>query len=97
MKDAVMAGNALVQTRIDGAVKNEAAAVLATMGLTVSEAVRLMLIKVAREKVLPFDAWKPNAETIAAMREANEISRTRRARFATAEALFDDLEKNSKQ
>jgi DNA-damage-inducible protein J len=46
-----MAANALVQTRINGTVKAEASAVLATMGLTVSDAVRLMLIRVAQDKV----------------------------------------------
>ncbi len=65
-----MAANQLVQARIDGAIKEEAAAVLAAMGLTVSDAVRLMLTKVAREHALPFDPLTPNATTIAAMREA---------------------------
>ena len=65
-----MAANQLVQTRIDGAIKEEAAAVLATMGLTVSDAVRLMLTRVAREHALPFDPLIPNATTVAAMREA---------------------------
>ena len=65
-----MAANALVQTRINHAVKAEAAAVLATMGLTVSDAVRLMLTRVAREKALPFEPFRPNAESIAAMEEA---------------------------
>jgi DNA-damage-inducible protein J len=65
-----MAANQLVQIRIDGAIKEEAAAVLAAMGLTVSDAVRLMLTKVAREHALPFDLLIPNADTIAAMKEA---------------------------
>jgi DNA-damage-inducible protein J len=65
-----MAANALVQTRIDGKVKDEASAVLATMGLTVSDAVRLMLTRVAHDKALPFEPLIPNAETVAAMREA---------------------------
>lgn len=65
-----MAANQLVQTRIDGAIKEEAAAVLAAMGLTVSDAVRLLLTKVAREHVLPFDPLIPNNTTIAAMKEA---------------------------
>ena len=65
-----MPANALVQTRIDSAVKEEAAAVLATMGLTVSDAVRLLLTRVAHDHALPFDPLIPNAETIAAMREA---------------------------
>jgi DNA-damage-inducible protein J len=65
-----MAANQLVQTRIDGAIKEEAAAVLAAMGLSVSDAVRLLLTKVAREHALPFDLLVPNATTIAAMKEA---------------------------
>jgi len=65
-----MAANKLVQTRIDGAIKEEAAAVLAAIGLTVSDAVRLLLTKVAREQALPFDPLIPNATTIAAMKEA---------------------------
>lgn len=65
-----MAANALVQTRIDGTVKEEAATVLAAMGLTVSDAVRLMLTRVARDKALPFEPLVPNAETIEAMKEA---------------------------
>lgn len=62
--------NALVQTRIDPDVKKEATAVLAAVGLTVSDAVRLMLMRVAAEKALPFEPLVPNAETIAAMKEA---------------------------
>ena len=80
--------NHLVQARIDKAVKEEAAAVLAAMGLTVSGAVRLLLTKVAHEKALPFAPLVPNAATIEAMRE------TRRGdlpKFATVEDLFDDL------
>jgi DNA-damage-inducible protein J len=66
----IMAANQLVQTRIDGAIKEEAAAVLAAMGLTVSDAVRLLLTRIAREHALPFDPLIPNATTVAAMKEA---------------------------
>ncbi|MEA3390712.1 MAG: type II toxin-antitoxin system RelB/DinJ family antitoxin [Pseudomonadota bacterium] len=83
-----MAANALVQTRIDGTVKEEATIVLAAMGLTVSDAVRLMLIRVARDKALPFEPLVPNAETIAAMKEARE---GKGKRFATVEELMADL------
>jgi DNA-damage-inducible protein J len=83
-----MAANALVQTRIDGAIKEEAAVVLAAMGLTVSEAVRLMLTRVARDKALPFDPLVPNAATIAAMKEAR---RGGLPRFDSVQALMDDL------
>ncbi len=83
-----MATNALVQTRIDGAVKDEAAAVLKGMGLTVSDAVRLMLMRVAREKTLPFDVRTPNAVT----REAvAELEAGKGARFDDVEALMADL------
>lgn len=82
-----MAANALVQTRIDGTVKEEAASVLAAMGLTVSDAVRLMLTRVARDKVLPFDV-RPNAAT----REAiAELEAGKGARFDSVEALMADL------
>ena len=84
-----MAANALVQTRIEEAVKEEAAAVLAAMGLTVSDAVRLMLTRVAREKALPFEALVPNATTIAAMKEARE---GKGKRFVTVADLMADLD-----
>ncbi|MET4897644.1 type II toxin-antitoxin system RelB/DinJ family antitoxin [Sphingomonadaceae bacterium jetA1] len=84
-----MPSNALVQTRIDGTVKEEAAAVLAAMGLTVSDAVRLMLTRVARDKALPFEPLVPNAKTIAAMREARE---GKVKRVGTMAALMADLD-----
>ena len=80
--------NHLVQARIDRAVKEEAAAVLAAMGLTVSGALRLLLTKVAHEKALPFAPLVPNAETIEAMREAR---RGNLPQFDSVEELFDDL------
>lgn len=67
-----MAANQLVQTRIEGEIKEEAAAVLEGIGMTVSGAVRLFLTKIAREKALPFDPLVPNETTIRAMREARE-------------------------
>jgi DNA-damage-inducible protein J len=67
-----MPANHLVQTRIDGAIKEEAAAVLAAMGLTISDAVRLLLTRIAREHALPFDPLIPNATTVAAMKEARK-------------------------
>src|ERR1700761_1137819 len=66
----IMGANALVQTRIDGTIKEEAAAVLSDLGLSVSDAVRLLLTRVARDKALPFELLTPNAETVAAMKAA---------------------------
>ena len=83
-----MPANALVQTRIDSAIKKEAAAVLAEAGLTVSDAVRMMLTRVARERDVPFDLFRPNAETIAAMEEARTGNL---ASFDSIEALMADL------
>ncbi len=65
-----MPANSLVQTRINAEIKEEAATVLRAIGLTVSDAVRLMLTRVAHEKALPFEPLIPNEETIAAMKEA---------------------------
>lgn len=84
-----LVANALVQTRIDPALKEEAAAVLAAMGLTVSEAVRLMLTRVAREGALPFEPLVPNEVTIAAMREARAGGLPR---FDSVAALMADLD-----
>ncbi len=65
-----MSTNAVVRTRIDEKTKEEAATVLATMGLTISDAFRLMLVRIATEKALPFDPLIPNEATIAAMKKA---------------------------
>ena len=62
--------NTVVRARIDEHVKEEAAAVLATIGLTVSDAFRLMMVRIARDKALPFEPLVPNAETIEAMKVA---------------------------
>ena len=83
-----MAATQLVQTRIDGAIKAEAAAVLASLGLTVSDAVRLLLTKVAQDKALPFEPLIPNAVTIQAMKDARAGKVTQ---VVNLEALFADL------
>ena len=67
-----MPANALVQTRINPKIKDEATVVLQAIGLTVSDAVRLMLTRVAHEKALPFEPLIPNEATIAAMKEVRE-------------------------
>ena len=57
----------VVRARIDEKTKQEAAAVLDAIGLTVSDAFRLMMVRIAAEKRLPFEPLVPNAETVAAM------------------------------
>jgi DNA-damage-inducible protein J len=83
-----MPANAVVRARIDEHIKEEASTVLATMGLTVSDAFRIMLTRVAHEKALPFEPLIPNETTIAAMREARE---GRGVKFATIDDLMVDL------
>ena len=65
-----MAENAVVRARIDERIKKEAAAVLGAMGLTVSDAFRLLMVRIAKDKALPFAPLVPNEETIEAMKAA---------------------------
>jgi DNA-damage-inducible protein J len=65
-----MTENSVVRARIDEVTKSEATAVLAAMGLTLSDAFRMMLKRIAAEKTLPFEPLVPNAETIEAMKAA---------------------------
>jgi DNA-damage-inducible protein J len=67
-----MATTEMVHVRIDKRVKARAAKALASMGLSVSDAVRVLLTRVAEEKVLPFEVKAPNAVTKAAIREARK-------------------------
>jgi DNA-damage-inducible protein J len=85
----------MVHVRVDGLIKAQAHETLAAMGLSVSDAVRVFLMRVVAEKQMPFAIKVPNVETRAAMAEADEIVRTRHARFGTVAELIDDLEKNS--
>ena len=83
-----MTDNSVVRARIDEHIKDEAAVVLKAMGLTVSDAFRMMMIRIAREKALPFEPLVPNAETVAAMREARG---GKLPRFKSVDALMKDL------
>ena len=65
-----MPANSVVRARIDERIKEEAAAVLAAMGLTVSDAFRLMMVRIAKDNALPFEPLVPNAETVEAMKAA---------------------------
>jgi DNA-damage-inducible protein J len=80
--------NIVVRARVDEQVKEEAAAVLATVGLTVSDAFRLMMVRIARDKALPFQPLIPNEETVEAMLECR---RGGGKTFATIDEFFADL------
>jgi DNA-damage-inducible protein J len=85
----------MVHVRVDEKIKAQATETLASMGLSVSDAIRVFLTRVVADKELPFAIKAPNASSRAAIAEASEIIKSRRARFATADALIDDIEKAS--
>ncbi len=78
----------MLHVRVDDKIKAQATAALEMMGLSISEAVRVFLHRVAAEQAIPFAIKVPNATTRAAMDEARKLSR---ARYATSGALFDAL------
>lgn len=90
-----MATTTMVHVRVDQNIKTQAAKTLALMGLSVSDAVRVFLTRVVADKELPFAIKAPSASSRAAMAEASEIIKSRRARFANADALINDLEEAS--
>jgi len=65
-----MPANAVVRARVDARVKEEAAAIYAAAGLTLSDVFRMMLMRTVAERALPFDPLTPNAETVEAMKAA---------------------------
>jgi len=78
----------MVHVRVDEKVKADAAKTLAAMGISVSDAVRMLLIRVAAENALPFEVRVPNAATVKAMQAADQ---RKGKRFRTANALFEEL------
>jgi DNA-damage-inducible protein J len=84
----IMSSTTMVHVRVDEKVKAKATATLAKMGISVSDAVRMMLVRVAEEKALPFEVRVPNARTVKAMQSADK---KQGKRFRSPEALFEDL------
>ncbi|MDO5484503.1 MAG: type II toxin-antitoxin system RelB/DinJ family antitoxin [Desulfovibrionaceae bacterium] len=80
-----MSANVVVRARIDPAIKEQASAVLADWGLTVSDAFRMMMTRIAVDKCLPFGTEEPNKET----REALEAIEKREGLYQAKDA--DDL------
>ena len=88
----------MLHVRVDDDIKAQATLALATMGLSVSDAVRLFLRRVVVDQAFPLELKVPNAETQAAMKESRAMMARRRGgenRFASADEMFADLEKNS--
>lgn len=83
-----MAAAEVVRARIDAGLKRDATEVLGTMGLSVSDAIRMMLVRVVADRSLPFEVRSPNRETEAALKAAAD---GKMARFANIADLMADL------
>ncbi len=79
---------AMVHVRVDEKTKRTAAKTLAGMGISVSDAVRMLLVRVVAERALPFEVKIPNTTTVRAMRAADK---GKGKRLKSAGALFKDL------
>ncbi|MBB3332665.1 DNA-damage-inducible protein J [Halomonas campaniensis] len=83
-----MSADTVVRARIDRETKERATAALEAMGLSVSDAIRLLMLRIADEKRLPFAVQAPNATTDKAL---EELEAGKGKRFDSADALFEDL------
>lgn len=83
----------MLHVRIDGETKEQATEALNAMGLSVSDAVRLFLKRVAADQAFPFELKVPNSTTRAAMAEADAMIAAKTARYGDADNLMADLEK----
>ena len=89
--------SSMLHVRMDSKLKRDATQALAAMGLTASEAVRLLFHRIAADQAFPLELKVDNAQTRRAMAEVDEMVKNRRARFASADDMFAELEKASRQ
>jgi DNA-damage-inducible protein J len=82
------AADTYVRARIDAATKERAADALEAMGLSISDAIRLLMLRVADERRLPFEVKAPTATTRKAI---SELESGKGKRFASVDALLADL------
>ncbi len=92
-----MATTSMIHIRIEDKLKLQATETLASMGLSVSDAVRVFLTRVVAEQQLPFVVKVHNAETRMAMSEADAIASRHQSRFANGADLIDELQQNVKK
>jgi DNA-damage-inducible protein J len=97
MEDLIMAHSTMLHVRVDDEIKTQASEALAAMGLSVSDAVRILLKRVVNDQAFPLELKVPNALTRAAMEEARAMAKAHTARFDAADALINDLEKARQQ
>ena len=87
-----MAHSSMLHVRVDDEIKTQASEALAAMGLSVSDAVRILLKRVVNDQAFPLELKVPNARTREAMVEARAMAKARAARVDSADALIDGLE-----
>ena len=92
-----MTHSTMLHVRVDEDTNAQATEALAAMGLSVSDAVRILLKRVASDQAFPLELKVPNAQTREAMAEARSMAKSRAARFESAEALINGIEKARKQ
>jgi DNA-damage-inducible protein J len=94
---SMAATTTMVHVRVDEKIKAQAAETLSSMGLTVSDAVRVFLTRIVADKELPFSIKAPNEASRTAIAEADQIVRRRRPRFANADDLLNGLKETSRK
>ncbi len=87
----------MLHVRMDDATKMQGGAVLEALGLSASDAVRILYHRLIADQAFPLEMKVPNAKTRAAMAEVEEIITARNARFASADELIADLEATSRK
>ena len=87
--------SSMLHVRMDTEMKRKATTALAAMGLTPSEAVRLLFHRIALDQAFPIELKVPNAQTRSAMAELYEMVKTHKARFATGDEMFTEREEAS--
>ena len=87
----------MLHVRMDTDLKRKATETLAAMGLSASDAVRLLFHRIAADQAFPLELKVPNTQTQRAMAEVDEMVKTRKARFASADEMFAELEEASGQ
>ncbi|TSE30584.1 Antitoxin DinJ [Tepidimonas taiwanensis] len=85
----------MLHVRVDDDLKRQASEALAAMGLSVSDAVRILLKRVVHDQAFPLELKVPNAQTRAAIEEARAMMKARALRFDAADTLIHDLEEKS--
>ena len=87
-----MTKHATLRARIDEDTKAQGNAVLDAIGLSVSDAVRLLYHRLIADQAFPLELKVPNAETRAAMAEADAMLRVRKSRFSNADEMIASLD-----